>query len=178
MGAGLYTALERYLGTDCKLCYWLKWLGFQTPALLLKHKRSHEHCSSHCGAGGTALQAARGGKPVAGAVSHRSGIEVTGMAAALFWDSSAPPAFAWASSVRPLTHTTEQNLWDAPSAAFPLLQLLARVAGEGAVPEEDCSGSAMWPWLWNPEIYFESVSLVSVALLSKFLYSVLWLVHR
>lgn len=115
---------------------------------------------------------------MAGAVSHRSGIEVTGMAAALFWDSSAPPAFAWASSVRPLTHTTEQNLWDAPSAAFPLLQLLARVAGEGAVPEEDCSGSAMWPWLWNPEIYFESVSLVSVALLSKFLYSVLWLVHR
>lgn len=69
---------------------------------------------------------------MARAVSHRSGIEVMGMAAALFWDSSAPPAFAWASSVRPLTHTTEQNLWDAPSAAFPLLQLLARVAGEGA----------------------------------------------
>lgn len=37
----------------------------------------------------------------------------------------------WSSSIRPLT-APRSSLWDAPCAAFPLLQLLARVAGVGA----------------------------------------------
>lgn len=46
-----------------------------------------------------------------------------------------------------------------------------------SVLEEDCSGSAVWPWLWSPEIYFECVLLVSVTL-NELLYSVSWFVHR
>lgn len=156
--------------------------AFKT-ALLLKHKCAGEHCTPPCGAGGTALQAARGGELVARAVSHRIGVEVTGMAVALLWDSRAPPSFACSSSIRPRPHC------GAVSGMLHLQPSFAPAAGQSgreggwapwwvvAVPEEDCSGSAMWPWLWSPEIYFESIYFVSVTL-SKILYHALWRVHR
>lgn len=156
--------------------------AFKT-ALLLKHKRAREHCTSPCGAGGTVLQAARGGEPVARAVSYGSSMEMTGMAVALLWDSCAPPSFACSSSIRPLTPTVEQSL-GCSICSLPFAPAAGQRGRGGSwapwrvvpVPEEDCSGSAMWPWLWSPEIYIGSVLLVSVTL-SKFLYSALWLVH-
>lgn len=47
------------------------------------------------------------------------------------WHCCAPPSFA---GLPPsdLSPSLWSSLWDAPSAAFPLLQLLARVAGDGA----------------------------------------------